>query len=168
MRRAFMYTSIGLIVLMLFVSNSAVASSFGDDYSANFSVATEPGNILGSNDNKVCSLGTVSINDGCIVVLFDDEFRDGQAFNDIIIYAYDVDSESEQFSVHCGIYIDEFTPMEDTLELIWMYDTDGTTPVSMEEAEGDWNSIMLVTAEDSGNGGTWPGPEVDAVWVQYD
>jgi hypothetical protein len=161
-----MYTSIGLIILMVFASNSAVAASFGDDYVINLTEATNPSDILGSDDDKVCSVGTGSSNDGIIVVTFDDDFRDGVNADDVIIYGYDVDSDAEEYSVRVGVY--EYGVVAAWEAIGTAEDVDGEQAFSMYGISGDWNCLVIITSEGQGGGGTWPGAEIDAVWVQYD
>ena len=167
MRRAFTYTYIGLIILMLYVSNSVVAASFGDDYSDAFTFATKSEEILDADDGDVCSLGVGYDGQGYITVLFDNDFWDGFGTSDVIIYGLDVDSITEGYDVAVGNYINEFTPF--TVTVIGSSDdAAGTVSFDMVDTEGTFNCIVLTMQEEAGSEGPpWPGAEIDAVWVRY-
>lgn len=163
MKRAFLYASIALTVLILFTANSVQAAGYATGYSPFYTLATEPGNITGVDDQKVCSLGVAIDPTGYILALLDN-FTWGAGW-DIAIYGLNVDLSTEEYEVRIGRYFGEGIPMV-VSEVLWTaYDSDGTQYIGIGEPTGNWNAIRLDAT--TGSGGLWPGPEIDAVYARY-
>ena len=47
MKRAYLYTTTALIVVTLFIANSAIGAGYGEDWDKAWTVATCPENIIG-------------------------------------------------------------------------------------------------------------------------
>jgi hypothetical protein len=164
MKKVLIYTSIGLIIIMLFTANSVVAWSFGDSYSPAHTEATNPGNILDADDNVVCNVGTATTKTGHITVIFDEDFQDEEGRDDITIYGYNTDGESEKYEVYATIYVDQSTPINLSWYLGYAYDSDGQVDFDMGGLEGTYNALHIISMED---GGTLTyGTEIDAVYVK--
>jgi hypothetical protein len=160
MRKAIIYASIGLTILVLVTANSVFAAGWVTGYDSNYTVADNPTEIYGSNDQVVTNLGTDLIYTGRIMVIIEDEFGSGSG-DDIIVYGYDVDSTSEEYEVYFGTW--DNGPQTITVDPIGSaYDSDGTVGFEIGDYEETFNMVYLVAT--SGYGGSYPGPEIDAVY----
>lgn len=162
MRRAFLYASIGLTILMLFTANSVVAAGWAEDWDKAWTVATQPQNILGPPDNNVTSLGIPTNYTGIIYIIMNSTFQLGPG-DDFIVYGLDVDSTSEQYVISYGIWA--MRPYIVVTAGGVAYDSDGVVSFDLGISAVTFNMIVLFAL--SGTGGAWPGPEIDAVYALH-
>jgi hypothetical protein len=166
MRRAFIYASIGLTILVLFTANSVIAQAWGDYWIPSWTIATDANEIMEAADNRVGSLGVANDATGCIMVVMDDEFYNGTGW-DIAIYGYDTDTYIEQYEVYFGIW--DGTPQIMTCEPIGTaYDTDGIQYFNIiGDGVSDMYNMIYLNATSGSPFGDLPGPEIDAIYARY-
>lgn len=160
MRKGFLSVSITLIISMLFIANSVVAAAWAEDWDKAMTVATQPANILGPNDRSVASIGISTNYTGIIYIIINSTFQLGIG-NDIIVYGRDVDLTSEQYAICHGIW--DVTPVLICSPGGSSYDSNGTVYFDLGSEPGTFNMIVICAL--TGGGGTWPGPEIDAVYA---
>ena len=160
-KRAFLYFPIAMTIAMLLTANSAIAAGYGTSYCPSFTDATYPENMTGAPNSKLGSLGTSVDPTGSAMILFSTGFYLGQG-NDIRIYGTDDDDEEEDYMVQYGYHED----CEIGYISVWAgfaSDADETVDFDAGSSGGPYNFVMLTAI--TGESGTLPGPEIDAVYT---
>ncbi|UCF09099.1 MAG: hypothetical protein JSW28_05305 [Thermoplasmata archaeon] len=161
MKRAFLFAMFVIIMLTLFTANS-VSAAWGEDWDKRFSIATQPRNIIGRPDYNVTSLGISTNYDGRIYIIINSTFelRNG---TDVTVYGLDIDNSSEGYEVHYGIW--DRMPIFISTVCGYAYDSDWTVSFDLGLSMQRFNMIAIFAID--GTGGSWPGPEIDAVQTHY-